>query len=296
MLSLFRANKDMESITVYIISNDISPQSKRMLNVLAERFEREIVWIDFEEYRSRLVLDMEWQISLSAYARLFLTDMLPATCERVLYLDCDTVVCGPLDALWGAEMHGCSVAGVEDLVLGEFKERIGLSAEAAYYNSGVLLIDLAHWRKDEALARFLQFIERKNGCVAHHDQGVINGVLSGEFMRLAPRYNAMTPFFTFHYNNLLTFYQVNNYYEKKEISEAKRHPAIIHYTPEFVGRPWEFECKHPKAELYREALAEAGFQDGMVHGERAPLKYRILYWMYKKAPVGLLRILFRRSK
>ena len=295
LLSVYQANLDIKVLDVYIIANDIQKESKQQISLLASRFNRRVIWIDFQEYKRNLELDMEWNISLSAYARLFLPEMLPNSCDRVIYLDCDTIICESLLSLWEYNLHDCSVAGVEDLVLDEFKKRIGLQQSDRYFNSGVLLIDLKRWREDNTQNKFMQFIANCHGRVAHHDQGVINGVLCKEFLTLPPQFNAMTPFFTFHYDNMLYFYKLGRYYGKADITKAKKKPVIIHYTPEFVGRPWEHSCRHPRRALYRKALSETGWDYSLMNATYVPMKHKILYWMYKKVPVGILKILLARG-
>lgn len=293
LFSLYQTNLDVEQLSVYIIANEIQTESKQQISSLAGRFNRHVTWIDFQQYKKALELDMEWNISLSAYARLFLPEMLPQSCDKVIYLDCDTIVCESLLSLWECKLHDCSVAGVEDLVIGKFKKSVGLQQSDRYFNSGVLLIDLKRWREDNVQDKFLRFIASYHGRVAHHDQGVINGVLSKEFLTLPPQFNSMTPFFTFHYGNLLHFYELERYYCKAEIANAKRKPVIIHYTPEFVGRPWERWCSHPKTKLYRKILSELGWDNELLIAKRLPFKHRLLYGVYKKVPVCVVKTILK---
>ena len=44
--------------------------------------------------------------SLSQYARLFISSVLPENLEKVLYLDCDIIIRQSLDELWNLDMHG----------------------------------------------------------------------------------------------------------------------------------------------------------------------------------------------
>ena len=293
LVSLLENNKDVQPLHLFIISNGITETSKQNIVDTAKKYRRDLNWIDFSPFKNKLTLDMEWPISISSYARLFIADMLPAWCDRAIYLDCDTVVCGSLSELWDIEMGTCSVGGVEDVVSSEFKGKIGMNPDAHYINAGVLLIDIAKWRAQETEKHFLAFIDGHEGRVAHHDQGVINGTLHQECLLLSPQYNAMTPFFTTKYNNLRSFYQLKHYYSQEDLQHAIEEPVIVHYTPEFVGRAWEYECKHPKADLYRMYLDRTPWKGHLVHAERQPAKLRLLYWMQKNLSVPLLQFLLR---
>jgi lipopolysaccharide biosynthesis glycosyltransferase len=296
LYSLYTTNAEERQLSVYVISNDIQHETKAELDGIARHFGREIHWIDFEQYKSRLILNMEWDISLSAYARLFLAEMLPSTCERVLYLDCDTIVCESLRTLWETDLNGKPVAGVMDLIPAEFKKRVGLNETDRYINSGVLLIDVNNWRTYEIQKRFIAFIDENGGRVTHHDQGVINAVLSGDLMVLSPKYNSMTPYFTFRYENMISFFRLKDYYSAAEVGEAKCEPVIIHYTPEFVGRPWEHKCRHPKTRLYRRIMKQSGLILQMKKQDVIPMKQRMVYWIYKKCPLWISERMLRGGR
>lgn len=281
IFSLLQNNTEVDEITIYILSNDISDESKKKLNdIVINQFRRNIVFIDFTLYKD-LSLKMEWPISISAYARLFLSEMLPEICERVIYIDCDTVICESLWSLWKTNLGNNSVGGVIDTVLPQFKDAVGLDRENEYINSGVLLTDIKKWRERKVQDRFIQFIKEHQGQVSHHDQGTINGVLHGEIMVIHPRFNAMTPFFTTRYENLFRLYQIQGrYYSKQELKQAKLKPVIIHYVPEFVGRVWEYECRHPKKNVYKKYMDQTVWKNGLTHStRRESVKMRLIYWV-----------------
>lgn len=296
MLSLYKNNSSVTEINVFIISNDITNESKAKIDQLAKEQGRSVYWIDFAPYKNQLLLDMEWPISISSYARLFLSTMLPDLCERVIYLDCDTIVNDSLETLWNTDMHGCAVAGVMDLVTSDFKQKVGLNIDDIYINAGVLLVDLKYWRNNAIQSKFIDFINERKGRVTHHDQGVVNGTLKGSIYVLSPRYNSMTPFYTNRYKNLLSFYNLKSYYSVEKINEAIENSAIIHFTPEFVGRVWEYECKHPQAVLYRNYLNQTVWKSQLVHAKPLSLKMRIVYWMYHNIPPSFVRFVFGAKK
>jgi lipopolysaccharide biosynthesis glycosyltransferase len=297
IFSLLEHNRDESEIDVYILANEISQSSERKLREMIQgQFGRKLEMIDFAPFREKLSLNMEWPISFSAYARLFLPEMLPTSCERVLYLDCDTVICGPLSNLWNINLNGCSAGGVLDTVLPQFKCTVGLKENEGYINSGVLLIDLKDWRENGIQKQFTAFIASHNGQVSHHDQGTINGVLHGKIAFLPPKFNAMTPVFTTRYENLFQLYHIEGpYYSKTEIREAKQSPVILHYVPEYVGRVWEYECRHPEKKRYQDCLAQTVWKGGMTHAEQSlSNKMRLIYWMQRRWPVSLQKLFFRR--
>ena len=71
ILSLLEENKHFDSIEVYVIDNQISKENKLKLTKLIHEYNRRIIFIDFNKYKNMLKLNMQWNISISAYARLF---------------------------------------------------------------------------------------------------------------------------------------------------------------------------------------------------------------------------------
>lgn len=291
MVSLFENNYDVKEMSVYVVSNDISEESKKKLSIAAKRYERELTFIEFEPYKKKLILDMEWNISISSYARLFLAEMLPEWCNRVIYIDCDTIVCNSLNSLYSLDMQGASVAGVNDLILGICKEKVGLKSSQKYINAGILLIDLEKWRKEKITETFLDFVNTYKGKVTHHDQGTINGTLSDTCMLLEPKYNVMTPFYTQKYNRMLKFYHINNYYSEEEVKSAKENPTIIHFTPGNVGRVWEYGCTHPKRDRYRQYLEMTPWRGNLLKAPKRSFKHKVLSWCEKKMPIVFIDLL-----
>ena len=82
--------------------------------------------------------------------RTFLPDLLPDA-DRVVYLDCDTVLFDDIAELVTTDLQGCAVAAVDNVSLGHQADsaRVGLDADTRYFNSGVLVLDLDQWRRDD---------------------------------------------------------------------------------------------------------------------------------------------------
>lgn len=281
MLSLLEHHRTVSEVNCYIISNHITEASRRELERLAADYGRRIRWIDFTPFQKRLKLDMAWPISVSSYARLFLQEMLPESVERVLYLDCDTVVCDSLEALFALDLNGAAVGGVRDFVTERFKVAVGLAPDGVYINAGVLLIDLEKWRRENALGRFQSCIDGHNGKVFHHDQGVINDCLQGDMLVLPPRYNALTPLFTLPYAGLQSIW--GTYYGETERAEALHNPAVVHFTPGFTGQVWDVKCRHPLRDRYLFYLEQTAWK-GCLTDQKIALKHRIVNWVALHLP------------
>lgn len=221
--SLLRHNAEFENIRLYVIDNDISPENRDKLREMVSRFSNaEIMFLPFLEWKEKLRLNMSWDISISSYARLFVGEMLPETVDRVLYADCDMIVCEPLRELWNTPLDGKVLAAVQDGISADTKAAVGLQAGMRYFNAGLLLIDLAEWRARKMGERCMSFIDGHGGNVVHHDQGVLNGVLMGDYVNLPIKDNLMTIHYMLSREKLLKyFHEEADFYPQEEIEAAK---------------------------------------------------------------------------
>ncbi len=239
LCSLLEHNRQVREIHIYILSMGLSSLTRERIQKTAEPFGRKITVIEMGDLAERFSYDVDTGgFDLSIMARLFIGEVLPKEAERVLYLDCDTVVLSSLRSLWDAGLGSFLLGAVmEPTIYPSVKEEIGLSSESPYYNSGVLLIDMKRWREENVQKQLLDFYSSMGGKLFAGDQDTINGALKGRIKPLSPRYNFFTNYRYFRYSHLLKLSPVYGTIPEKEFKEAGRHPAILHFMGD--ERPWK---------------------------------------------------------
>jgi lipopolysaccharide biosynthesis glycosyltransferase len=120
--------------------------------------------------------------------------------DRALYLDADTMVLSDLTPLWSTDLQGRAVAAVRDYLprigdaVSNWRE-LNLDPNAPYFNSGVMVMDLARWRDEAVPQRTLEVCRVcRDHLIAHgswpqHDQYGLNVVLHGRWKDLDPALN-----------------------------------------------------------------------------------------------------------
>ena len=285
IISLLENNRKLNIINIHVLDNNISFENKERLKEIVSN-KASIYFYELSELLGKL--DKQYNIpktiSISAYARLFLSDILDENISKILYVDCDALFMDSLEKLWSIDISQNSVAGVLDHVGIQNKLKIGLKKDDYYINSGFLLINLEKWRKTNALKQMLYFIESKNGNVIHHDQGVINACFEDDILILPPHYNVMTSFFDFRdVESIKHYYGIANYYSQNDINEAKKNPVFVHFTPSFSKRPWVVGCKHPLKGIYKEYLLKTPFKNNELQKDDRSFKIRFLeklFWIF----------------
>lgn len=286
IVSLLQTNPQFESIHVHLLANGVSDATVQKIQRHLPQERGQLHVYDISDLEQRLGIQVPNTIAISAYARLFMASLLPADLDRVLYLDCDIVVSDNIIEFWKTNLDGFLVAGVLDTLYSvTAKTDVGLSTDAPYVNSGVLLINLKSWREENMQQCFLDFLLSHNGHVTHHDQGIINATCHGRMQVIHPRYNLASNYLSHPYK-LLT--SMNNpFYSEGEVEEAKKHPAIIHFTEGFYNRPWVKNSKHPLAERFNYFHKQTEWDGTHLRPDKRSLAMRILSWEFLNLPLWM---------
>lgn len=279
ILSLLENNQSMKEIRVYIINDDISEENCLKIESVFKKYNRPLpIWKKTRCINE--VLDMkiyEDRFSQTQFARLFLEEIVEETDNKVLYLDCDVIINDSLDELWNMDLKGKVGAVLADAFSPLYRKNIGLEKDDLMFNSGVMLIDMKKWREECIGHQLWAFIRAYKGKVQQGDQGVLNAVLNRKVCLLEPRYNWITNYSAFSYEDMLTYRKPVNIYSKAEIEEAGNAPCIIHYTSSFmVARPWEEGKEHPYKSVWNKYREMSPWSEG-IYKEKRMKKWKKIY-------------------
>lgn len=247
LTSLLENNKLEEQIHVIIMDNGISNENKEKLHRTADKYGRDIRFIPLAESLSGTRINLQkWNIS--TFGRLFEASSLPDV-DKVIHVDCDTVVCDSLNELWTLDMSEAVIAGASDCLSDSYKTNIGLTPEDIYINAGLLVMNLKRIRELKLEDKFLEYIEKNSSFLTYVDQEVLNSCVPVEEKRFLPlRYNSYSILHYLTYKQLKQLRHVKHIFPESEYTEAVQNPAIIHYTGCFLEgtRPWIEGDNHPK--------------------------------------------------
>lgn len=247
MISLYENSRDMKSIVVYILDSGITDINKNKLESICMSYNRTLpVWIKAKNICEELSMDVSVDRgSLSQYARLFISRDLPTDLHRVLYLDCDILMNQSISELWNLELHGKTIGALMDAFSRNYRSNINLHPDDIMFNSGVMLIDLGKWKEQGIEEKLMKFILQKQGRIQQGDQGALNAVLSHDTYCFEPRFNSVTIFYDFSYDEMLVYRKPPKFYSREQVKKAIDNPTIIHFTTSFLSRrPWVKGCQH----------------------------------------------------
>lgn len=247
LVSLLESNRD-ETVHVYLITTE----DEAALAGLRDIGRRYGCTIERLAVDGRAVADLPvaGPISAATYLRLLMGDLLPSSVDRILYLDSDIVVARPIGELWRTDLGDDIAAAVMDDGF-EGHRKLGLPPGAAYFNAGVLLVDLAKWREAEIGRRAIDVVRKEPHRITWWDQCALNAVLHGRWLPLDRKWNLQTHALGRHVGSTVIVDQQGR--------DRARAAAIVHYTTSL--KPWLYTMEHPLKELYWRHLKASPWKD-----------------------------------
>ena len=121
------------------------------------------------------------------YYRLLASRLLPDTLDRVLYLDPDILVLNPLRPLWETDLEGnlfAAAAHTGKTELANSVNRMRLNSGSDYYNSGVLLMDLAAARREIDPEEIFRYVAEHKKELLLPDQDLLNALYGRRILPL----------------------------------------------------------------------------------------------------------------
>jgi lipopolysaccharide biosynthesis glycosyltransferase len=128
--------------------------------------------------------------------------------DRVIYLDCDLIAQTDITTLYDTDLRGSPLAACLDFWLTGaprlappgwdvaewytfLREVVGLTDCKAYFNAGVMVMDLDAFRSAGLVDAAEEFLEQTKCKTPFVDQDALNHVVDGAFVRLDPRWNVL---------------------------------------------------------------------------------------------------------
>lgn len=132
-----------------------------------------------------------------AAAPLLLPGLLPASLDRVFFLDADTLVVDDVGPLWRLDLGGRAIAAAADPAIPRCdaargvkgSARRGIPPRTPYFNAGVMLLDLAAWRDRRITERAIDYLHATRGRTDFYHQEALNAVAWNDWLPLPARWN-----------------------------------------------------------------------------------------------------------
>ncbi|MBB6671689.1 glycosyltransferase family 8 protein [Cohnella nanjingensis] len=229
----------------FVIDGGIDEAERSRLEQTMHAFgaEVELIQVNQSAFSDLYIADGR-HITQATYYRLAIPELFrDREIDRVIYLDCDLLVVDDISELWQTDMKDHPIAAVEDLGGHERLADLFMPANAKYFNSGVLLIQIREWNRLRITHDVLCFLRENRHRLIYHDQDGLNAVLHDRWLELHPRWNVQRNMFGKEASAL-------SGRDRERVRLATRDPAVVHFTG--TSKPWQFDNAHPrKRDYYR---------------------------------------------
>jgi lipopolysaccharide biosynthesis glycosyltransferase len=225
-----------------VLDGGLSPSSRdtlfRLTNRISPDVALEFVTADASVFRAATPGPGQSHLT---YFRMLLPQLVNV--PRLIYLDCDTLVFRDLSALFDLELAPRKVLAAardsETLSLSQdspvLAKAMKLSKEGAYFNCGVMLMDLDQLRRQHFFESAVDLLNRWSGKYRFWDQSAINFLLHGQIDDLPEHWNRAAWRFDAQKNNDLD--------------------CVLHYT---TSAPWLRRGSGPAQMLFERFAADLG--------------------------------------
>lgn len=297
MLSLFENNKHIPEIKVYILADAISNESKERLygigksyGRMAEIVDTENVLKSFEDAGTK-GYDNAVDKGLTAYARLYIPELIPDA-DRVIYLDCDTLIVGDIEPLYTIDLHGNPIGMAFDTLQNRYKKCIGMAETAHYYNSGVMVIDIEKWKEKQCRERIWDHLCNVRNSYPLVDQDFINIVLGQEVTLIDMQFNYLSQYNLYGYKGTKKVYELNPpYYWEESQWRMPQEAVVLHFCGQTFIRPWYSNSKHPRKQDYDKYYELSPWAKAEQKKWKMSLPYKVQYLTCRYLPNCLAVIL-----
>lgn len=231
----------------HLLHQTLTPEHRAALQSIASDYGATLNFIDIDAGK---VLDHRLdsfprlrlrRFSKVIYARLFLGDLIDPAIARVLYLDCDTFVRSALDPLFSMDMEGHAIAAVLQpdrmhVIAGrDLRARKAFSMADPYFNSGVMLIDMAQYRQVDIIGMLADGVSPEELAQFYYDQDMINFCFKGRILELDMHWNL----------------------QNAEPAHEVLNPHIVHYSAN--PKPWFSWSRVAFKRTYRHLMTNEHF-------------------------------------
>lgn len=252
MLSSLLINNKWENHHIHLLSEGLSSENVKIIEKVINSHHSELHYYQVTSAKLRECPIKETDhLSIATYYRLFMADILPSNINKALYLDSDIVVAQSIQELWSIDINEMALAAVEEMgcSLPDIFERLQFDKKYGYFNAGVLLVNLAYWRKNNITQVFSDYIISHGDRIVAHDQDVLNALFHDKYLKISFRWNVEEAFY--HYS----FLKRNKF--NKQIIRILYTPSILHFT--WKPKPWDNTCRHPYRFEYFKYLKDTQF-------------------------------------
>jgi len=230
-------SSEQSTLDIYILDAGITPKSREMLlqSVAGNATQCRLRWsITFAEVSIPECLSVSGAVlryfNRTVFAKLYVTELLPAHIHKVIFLDSDLLVRGDVMDLWFTDIRGKILAAAPDSLTADmisllYPPDVLWKPDWKVANAGVMILDIGELRRRGAHKDLLDIATRHRLPLL--DQDAYNLYCQGDWFELDGRWNV-------NMMNVIDYIGLAG--DSRQFLEV---PFVVH----FLGKPKPWDCK-----------------------------------------------------
>lgn len=227
---------------IYVFHTDINADSQKMFTDRLNRANVRFIFVNVSSRVAGYVLQAKQHITTETFYRFLILDILKVY-PKVVYLDCDMIICHDVAELYDTDMGNSLIAGALDpdfagqcnMKNSEMrqycKNTLGLENPFVYFQAGVLVFNVTEMSKVVTVDKLLEMSD--TGIYRFSDQDILNVVCKDRVTYLDMKWNMIFDCDHFRWQKVIKYAP---YYILDAYENARKDPYIIHYAG-FL-KPW----------------------------------------------------------
>lgn len=225
MLRSFHEHHMKASVNVLVLHAGICAESVQLLKKHVEKY-ASLRFVNVNQETLRM-LPVTGHISYEAYLRVFAFAFFDDDVERAMYIDSDMIINKNMRDFYYQDFEDSYLIACEDPTISHRNkvvyENLGMKIEDAYFNSGLIVFNIAKLRQNNNMMnKLIQYIEDNKEKIHFHDQDVLNGF----FYKKAKIIN----------NQWYNFFVIEIVFPS-QCRRVKDNAYVIHYVDRW--KPWK---------------------------------------------------------
>ncbi len=264
---------------ISILHNDISVETQ---NRTLKHFNKDNFSVRFVDVSAKISqygeLKTNAHISVETYYRFLIPELFVH--DKVVYIDCDTVVEEDIAKLFEIDIEDNYVGAVRDfdfiasnytperqeVYKKEILNYLNLKSFEDYFQAGVLVLNLQAIRKDFTTEKFINLVQKRNWI--YMDQDILNLCFKNKVFYLPESWNVITLMEKNSVRGQIIQerlpYQISDSYNK-----SRKTPNIVHYAGSY--KPWYYK-ESDMAEIFWQYAQNTSYYTELLLEASSPSK------------------------
>lgn len=227
---------------IYIFHTDITADSQKAFQVYLARENVHFTFVNVGSRVAGYILQAKQHITTETFYRFLILDILKVY-PKVVYLDCDMIICHDVAELYDTNLGDTLIAGsldpdfagqcnMKNSEMRQYaKNVLGLDNPFVYFQAGVLVFNVDEMNKVTSVQKLFEMSD--TGIYRFSDQDILNVVCKDRVTYLDMKWNMIFDCDHFRWHQVIKYAP---YYILDAYEEARKDPYIIHYAG-FL-KPW----------------------------------------------------------